>query len=59
MAAPQNDRERAYLDALARQLEDPDAYLRFLAAKLDRQGEVVESGVRPVDEPATDPVPPS
>ncbi|MBX3270745.1 MAG: hypothetical protein KF729_10810 [Sandaracinaceae bacterium] len=56
MTEPTRD-DRDYLDAIARKLGDPDAYVRFLEEKLARaavraaaEPSPIESGVRPIED---------
>ena len=56
MTEPTRDDRVDYLDAMARKLGDPDAYVRFLEEKLARAAErsaeraPLESGVRPIED---------
>ena len=51
MTPPNLDAKRGYLDGIASKLEDPNAYLEFLAAKLDGQetGLPEAAAVTPLD----------
>lgn len=56
MTEPEREDRLDYLEAMAKRLQDPDAYLRFLETKLDREAAPLEavpyeSGVRPIVPP--------
>ncbi len=51
MTEPEREDRLDYLEAMAKRLHDPDAYLRFLETKLDRDAVPLDSGVRPIVPP--------